>query len=82
MQTDHHKELPERPVMNPESMANDLKSGIKEIARFLGKNERQTYHLCASGQLPGAFKMGRIWHLRASTFVEAIKRREREHGGA
>lgn len=82
MQTDHHKETLEGAGLNSGSMASDLKSGIKEIARFLGKNERQTYHLCASGQLPGAFKMGRIWHLRASTFVEAIKRREREHGGA
>jgi hypothetical protein len=63
-------------------MASDLKAGIKAISKFLNKSERQTYHLCASGQLPGAFKIGRIWHLRASTFVDAIKRREREHGGA
>lgn len=68
-------------MLATESMANDLKDGIKKISGFLGKSERQTYHLCATGQLPGAFKIGRIWHLRVSTFIAAIKRREREHGG-
>lgn len=62
-------------------VASDLKAGIKAISKVLNKSERQTYHLCATGQLPGAFKIGRIWHLRVSTFIAAIKRREREHGG-
>lgn len=62
-------------------MASDLKARIKVISKFIGKSERQTYHLCATGQLPGAFKIGRTWHLRVSTFIAAIKRREREHGG-
>jgi len=63
-------------------LPSDLKAGIKAISQVLNKSERQTYHLCATGQLPGAFKIGRIWHLRVSTFIAAIKRRECEHGGA
>ena len=66
-----------KPEAPPASLADDLLSGIKAIGDFVGKPERQTYHLCTTGKLPGAFQIGRIWHLRKSTFVRAIAALER-----
>jgi hypothetical protein len=32
--------------------ALDLAWGVKEIANMIGRNERQTYHLCSTGAIP------------------------------
>ncbi|WP_424361415.1 hypothetical protein [Methylocystis parvus] len=64
----------------PATLKDDLLRGAKEIADFLGVSERQGFHLCATGQLPGVFKLGRIWHARRSTLIEELRRREQ--GGA
>ena len=33
-------------------LADDLLSGVSEIARFIGEEERRAYHLIVTGQLP------------------------------
>ncbi len=40
--------------------ALDLAWGIREISKVIGRNERQTYHLCATGALP-VRKVGNQW---------------------
>lgn len=39
------------------ALADDLLSGVSEIAEFIGEDERRTYHLIHTKQLP-AFKWG------------------------
>lgn len=43
----------------PLSLAGDLVWGVKEIAKEIGKNERQTYHLIETKQLPVGKSGGR-----------------------
>ena len=39
--------------MQPEASENlDLAWGVREIARFIGRTERQTYEALAKGELP------------------------------
>ncbi len=60
----------------PTSLKGDMLKGVKAIALFLDLPERQVYHLCATGQLPGIFKLGRLYHARRSALVEELRRRE------
>jgi hypothetical protein len=59
-----------------DDLADDLMEGIPRIARFLGKNERQIYHLGENKQLP-MFKIGGRWHARKSALRKAIEDLER-----
>jgi hypothetical protein len=52
--------------MADNDLAGDLLPGTRKIAKFIGKTERQTYHLLEAGRIP-AFKIGKIWHGRKST---------------
>lgn len=67
------------PAAVPEltTLKGDLIKGVKQISEFLGFSERQTFHLCSTGQLSGAFKLGRNWHARKSTLIEGLRRREK-----
>ena len=49
-----------------EPMANETATGANEIGIFIGKNARQTHHLLSRNLLPGAYKIGRVWHLNKS----------------
>ena len=42
------------------SLSDDLLWGIKPIANFLGKTQRQAFHLAATGQIPTGKVGGRI----------------------
>lgn len=57
-------------------MANDLLTGVAEIAAFTGLTKREVYHLAPKGKLP-VFKVGdRKWCARKSTLRRHIERLE------
>ena len=60
----------------PSTLRGDMLKEIKAIAGFLDLPDRQVYHLCATGQLPGVFKLGRLYHARRSVLLEHMIRRE------
>ena len=60
----------------PATLKGDMLKGVKAIADFLDLPERQVYHLCATGQLPGVFRLGRLYHARRSVLIEHMARRE------
>ena len=60
-----------------ENIADDTIEGASGIAAFIGKTERQTVHLLENRRLP-AFKLGRAWHMRKSTYFRLIEQREAE----
>jgi hypothetical protein len=63
--------------MTQPSIADDILQQVQEIAAYIGKSVRQTQWLLESNQLP-AFKIGRTWHMRKSTYLDFIKAREAE----
>jgi hypothetical protein len=58
-----------------QGFAADILEGAAAIAAHTGKSLRQTHYLLETGQLP-AFKMGKIWHMRRSTFERHIEELE------
>jgi hypothetical protein len=58
-----------------DSVATDTLEGAAEIAAHIGKTQRQTNHLLEQHRLP-AFKIGRSWHMRRSTYQAFIERLE------
>ena len=64
------------PDANP-TLSDDLLYGANSIASFVGHPPRTVYHLLETGQLPGAFKLGKRWCLRKSTFLRNIVALER-----
>jgi hypothetical protein len=67
--------------MTDQSMADDTLAGVVAIAAYIGKTERQTYHLLETCQLPAAFKLGDRWHLRKSAYRRRIEQLETEGAG-
>ena len=69
------------------SIGADTIEGAVEIARWLGKTERQVSHLIETKALP-VFKLGGRWHMRKSTYrafiadLEARVRTRRNPDGA
>lgn len=65
------------------NVAKDLNRGAAAIRDVVfgpesgAKGLRQTYRLLETGALP-AFKLGDIWHMRTSTYLEHLNRLERE----
>jgi hypothetical protein len=59
----------------PTPIADDLLRGAGEIASFIGFTEPQTARLLQNGHLP-AFRIGRAWVMRRSSFLDWIERRE------
>jgi hypothetical protein len=60
----------------PASLGADTLAGAAAIGAFIAKNKRQTEWLLERGALP-AFKIGRIWHMRRSAYLEMIETQER-----
>lgn len=55
-----------------DAFANDILEGAAAIAAHTGKTLRQAHYLLETGQLP-AFQIGRVWHMRRSTFQRFIE---------
>ncbi len=53
-------------------LADDLIFGATNIAKEMGLNPRQTYHMLYNGLLPPAFRIGRRWYARKSTLKQWI----------
>ncbi|CAA0096921.1 Uncharacterised protein [Starkeya nomas] len=49
----------------------DLVWGVKEIAKLLGRTERQTFHMLNSGHLP-ANKIGERWVASRKKLLAAV----------
>lgn len=62
--------------MDATDLADDMLSGVPEIAVFTNQPERRVYVLLNRGELPG-FKLGNIWHSRKSTIRARIEQLER-----
>jgi hypothetical protein len=58
-------------------LSSDRLRGMKEIARFIGEDERRTYYLAANGLLPGVFKQGSLWLGLKSVIREGYERAAR-----
>ena len=57
------------------SVAEDTLQGAAAIAGVIGNAKRQTNYLLETKKLP-AFKMGKAWHMRKSTYLAFIARLE------
>lgn len=53
-------------------LADDVLDGVREIAEFIGKSERATFHLVHAGQLP-VFRLGKKIHARKSELEAAFR---------
>ena len=53
-------------------LADDVLDGVKEIAAFIGKSERATFHLIHNDQLP-VFRLGKKIHARKSELERAFR---------
>jgi hypothetical protein len=53
-------------------LTEDLLDGVKEIAAFIGKSERATFHLIHQKQLP-VFRLGKKIHARKSELERAFR---------
>jgi hypothetical protein len=58
-------------------LSSDRLRGMKEIARFIGEDERRTYYLVEKGLLPGVFKQGNTWLGLKSVIREGYERAAR-----
>jgi hypothetical protein len=76
VQTSSSIDAPATPAPELKPLKGDLLKGVKQISSFLDLSERQTFHLCSTGQLSSAFKLGRLWYARKSTLLEELRRRE------
>ena len=56
---------------NTDDVADDTLRGAASIAAFLGEPERRANYLLEQNKLP-AFKIGRCWHMRKSTYRNFI----------
>jgi excisionase family DNA binding protein len=64
--------------MATNDLADDLLTGVGEIAAFTGLTKREVYHLAPKGRLP-VFKVGdRKWCARRSTLRAHIEKLEAE----
>lgn len=53
----------------------DILRGIDDIAEFIGEKTRRAYYLAEHGLIP-AYKRGRTWEMRKSTYSIDIAERE------
>ena len=64
---------------NDIELADDLLTGVEQIAAFTGLTKREVYHLAPKGKLP-VFKVGdRKWCARKSTLKAHIEKLEAGH---
>ncbi len=52
-------------------LADDVLDGVKEIAAYIGKSERATFHLIHGNQLP-VFRLGKKIHARKTELDAAF----------
>ncbi|WP_246764310.1 helix-turn-helix domain-containing protein [Rhizobium leguminosarum] len=55
-----------------EAMSKDIVWGVKDIAKIINRNERQTYHLLSAGFIP-ARKVGAQWVASKSHLLEWMR---------
>jgi len=53
-------------------LADDILDGVKEIAAFIGKSERATFHLIHENRLP-VFRLGKKIHARKTELEAAFR---------
>ncbi len=53
-------------------LADDVLDGVKEIAAFIGKSERATFHLIHENRLP-VFRLGKKIHARKTELEAAFR---------
>ena len=67
----------------PNTEELDLIWGAADIARALNlKSERQAFHMLASGELPAARKVGRLWVVSRKKLREHFEGVEAEKASA
>lgn len=44
-----------------EDLANDRIRGMRNIAKFIGEDERRAYYLATKNLIPGVFREGSSW---------------------
>jgi hypothetical protein len=59
------------------SMAEDILRGMPAIALFVGLPTRKAYYAAETRQIP-AYKRGKIWEMRKSSYRRDCETRERE----
>ena len=60
-------------------LKDDMLTGAKAIAEFLGEDPRRTFYMLEKGQILG-FKRGGRWNARKSTLVNQIEKLEAAAG--
>jgi hypothetical protein len=63
-----------------DNIADDIIRGATAIADYTGDDVRRIYYLAERGMLPGGFRIGRIIHLRKSTYRREIEKLEQGAG--
>ena len=58
-------------IADTDCIADDTLRGAASIAAFIGEPERRANYLLEQARLP-AFKIGRCWHMRKSTYRSFI----------
>jgi hypothetical protein len=54
------------------SASHDFISLTRNIAKFIGRTEKATFHLLETGKIPGAKKFAGAWTLHVPTFRSAF----------
>ena len=65
--------------MTIEPLADDLMTGVVEIADYLGTTRRRTFYLVEKGHIP-AFKIGGRWCCRKSSLLAHMGQLEASAG--
>lgn len=61
--------------MTDQTIADDMLTGAAEIGAYIGVTERRAQYLLEGGVLP-AFREGRIYRMRKSTYLRHVERLE------
>ena len=54
---------------------------VPELAERLGRSKESLYDACHRGEIPGAFLIGRKWHINLDGFEAATAAAGRKPGG-
>jgi hypothetical protein len=67
----------EQKTMAELKLADDRLRGMKNIAEFIGEDERRCYYLATKKLLPGVFREGNAWVGLKSAIRQAYERAAR-----
>lgn len=56
--------------INPEPEPADLIWGVADIAKVIGRTDRQTYHMISNGSLPAVKQVGQRYVASRSKLIE------------